>query len=172
MVPNFLTQFNWVDVVVLVFILRGVFRGIRNGVVLEFLSLSGWCVALYLSLKYYKPIASTLYERTEIPLVLNEIIIFGGIALGTIMLANLLGQFFKRIVRIKIIERINFLGGAVLGMVKAGVVVSFLFYLLGITEIPYLKKSIEEKSISGKVITKVVNVVYRNVEDFFFTKRR
>ncbi|MCM8778884.1 MAG: CvpA family protein [Candidatus Omnitrophica bacterium] len=160
------------DVLVLVWVIRGFLRGARNGLVLELWSLGGWCVALYLSLKFYKPIASSLYEHTEVSLVLNEILVFGGITLGTIMLANLIGQFFKRIVRIKLIERLNLFGGAVLGIVKSGVVLSALFYLLGILEIPYLEKSIQERSLSGRKITRVSNVVYRNVEDFLSKYRR
>ncbi|MGE4357268.1 MAG: CvpA family protein [Candidatus Omnitrophota bacterium] len=164
---TFLRQFNWVDVIVLVFLIRGLFRGAKNGFVLELLSLSGWCIALYFSLKFYKSIAFTLHERTEIPLVLNEVFVFGGIIAVTILLASFLGEVLRRIVKIKFIERINFYGGAILGMVKACVILSALFYFLGIVGIPYINKSIEERSLSGKMIIKVAKIVYKNVGEFF-----
>ncbi|MCM8783670.1 MAG: CvpA family protein [Candidatus Omnitrophica bacterium] len=163
MFPNLLKEFNWVDAVVLIFIIRGIFRGAKNGFVLEVLSLSGWCVALYLALKFYKTIASTLHERTEIPLVLNEVFIFGGIIITTILLANFLGQILKRIVRIKVVERISFYGGAIFGVLKACVILSALFYFLGILGISYINKSIQERSLSGRAITKLASVVYRNL---------
>jgi len=164
---EFLKQFNWVDVVVLILVIRGIIRGAKNGIVLEFFSLIGWCLALYLSLKFYKPIASNIYKRTEIPLVLNEIFVFGGIMAGTILVANFIGNIFKHIVKIKVVEKISLWGGMVLGMLKGLVILSSLFYLLGILEIPYLDNSIKERSLSGRMITKVSEIVYQNMEEIF-----
>lgn len=163
----FLRQFNWVDVIVLIFIIRGIIKGAKNGIILELFSLSGWCVALYLALRFYKPIASLIYARTEVPLVWDELFVFGAILGGGILFANFIGYILKSIVKIKVVERISFLGGLFLGMFKACVVLSALFYLLEILEIPYLEKSIKERSLSGRTITKVANIVYRNIEDFF-----
>lgn len=164
MIPDFLKQFNWVDIIVLIFLLRGIYRGAKNGVILELFSLSGWGLAIFLSFKFYKSIAQTLKERTELPLVLDELLAFAAIIIATIILANIVGGILKHIIKIKIVERISLWAGAVLGLMKAGVVLSVIFYGAGILSIPYLEKSIKEKSLSGKVISRVSGVVYTNIE--------
>lgn len=164
MIPNILRHFNWVDIIVLIFILRGVYRGAKNGIVLEFFSLSGWCAAIFFSFRFSKTIAQTLHERTEIPLVVNELLVFAAIVIAAIVITNIAGGILKRVIKIKIIERPSLFGGAALGLFKAGLILSVLFYAAGILRIPYLEKSIQERSLSGKSISRIVDIVYHNIE--------
>jgi uncharacterized membrane protein required for colicin V production len=163
-VRNFLEQFNWVDLIVLVFLIRGIYQGAKNGLVLEFFSLGGWSAATFLSFKFYKKIARILHQRTEIPLAIDELLTFAAIIIATIVVTRIIGDILKHVIKIKIIERLNRTGGAFLGFIKSALVLSVLFYTLSITSIPYLEKSIKEKSLSGKAISRISEIVYVNIK--------
>ncbi len=163
MIPDFLKQFNWVDLVTLVFLVRGIYQGAKGGLIVEFFSLAGWFLSVFFAFKFYKPLAELINKRTEIPLVVDEIVVFAAIVIAVIIIARLAGAISGRVIKIKLVERLNRVGGAIFGAVRAAVVLSIIFYALGILSIPYLKKSVEEKSLSGKAISKVSEVVYKNI---------
>lgn len=166
MIPDILKYFNWVDVVVFIFLIRGIYEGAKNGLVIELFSLCGWSIAIFLSFKFYKSVAQILHQRTEIPLIVDELLTFVTIIVAVIILANIAGGMLKSIIKIKIIDKMSRFSGALLGLIKAAVVLGIIFYAVGIAAIPYLDKSVKERSLSGKAISKVADVLYSNIEHF------
>ena len=59
---KFITELNWVDILVLILIFRVCYISLRTGLVVEFFKLFGTLAAIYLSLHYYPAVSGMIKD--------------------------------------------------------------------------------------------------------------
>jgi uncharacterized membrane protein required for colicin V production len=64
-----LQQFNWVDVFVVILLLRIIYCAIKNGIFIEFFKLLGMLLSCYLFLHYYTKLS--VFFKRRIPVESN-----------------------------------------------------------------------------------------------------
>lgn len=158
-----LKQFNWVDIFVVIIILRIGYVALRNGFSLELFKLLGTVLAIYLSLHYYLVFSDNIAGRLSID---NNIareyltfLFFIFLAVAGYAIFVILRKVFYRFIQLEAVANLNKWGGLFLGLCRAVLALSLLVCLLVTSPIAYLKNSVAS-SYSGKYLSKAAPAVY------------
>jgi len=168
MIRDLLRYFNWIDLFVIIVLIRATFVGFKRGAIGELFFTIGVVLIIVLSIQYYNQIGVFLNSYIKIPFkyatLLSYIILIGiGFILiwllsKTISIATSLGgirDFGNKIL------------GTIIGIIRGGLICSILFYLLTLLNIKYLSKAIEQDSFSGLFIMDISFKVYNFVRNIF-----
>ncbi len=158
---EFLKQVNWIDIFVAIFLLRISYISIKNGLPLEFFKLLGTAVAVYLSLHYYTPLASSLKAHLpkNIPPEITAFFSFIILAVLGYLAVVLLRQLFFKFFKVEPLPKLNKWAGIIFGVARGFLLLSLVFCAFAISPLPYLKESVRE-SYSGSFISKIAPQTY------------
>ena len=128
---------NWLDIGILVAVAIATFIGLKIGLIKAVLSLAGLIVGVILAGRFYITLSEQL---TFIPQAgVAEIVAFGIILIGVMVIASILATLLKWIASAVMLGWVNYLGGAVFGLVLGALFCSALLAIwvkfLGIAEI-------------------------------------
>ena len=59
--PDIITDVNWIDIIYVILFLGIVYKGTRTGVGGQLLSLAGWIVLIFVSIRYYALVSEALF---------------------------------------------------------------------------------------------------------------
>lgn len=59
--PDIITEVNWIDIIYVILFLGIVYKGTRTGVGGQLLSLAGWVVLIFVSMRYYSLVSEALF---------------------------------------------------------------------------------------------------------------
>jgi uncharacterized membrane protein required for colicin V production len=167
-----LKQLNWVDVVVVIILIRIGYVALKNGLVLELFKFLGTILATYLSLHYYIIFSEYLGSRMglkNIPwefLVLLSFIILA--ILGYLILV-VLRKIFSRLIKLEAVPKLNKWGGFILGIARAFLSISLIMFILIISGRSYLKESVKA-SYSGSYLFSIATSTYTSLWNGIMSK--
>lgn len=163
MILAYLKQINWVDIFVVILLIRTCYIAIKTGFPTEMFKLLGTACATYLAWHYYISIGGFLNSR--LPLegelwvsVLNMFAFFVLALIGYLIFA-IIRVLFTMLIRMEAISLLNRWGAFILGVARWGLLASLLFSLVSISNISYLKISLLN-SLSGPRLVKLAPRVY------------
>jgi len=159
---NPIKQFNWVDIFVVIILLRTGYVAIKNGLPLELFKLLGTLLATYLSLHYYTNLAVSLHTFKvidKVPLELLHFFSFIFLAILGYFIFILLRSLFYRFMKMEAVSALNKWGGLILGIGRGILLAGLLIFILVISHISYLKNSVKD-AYSGKHLLKVAAATY------------
>jgi len=115
---------NWLDIVILVILVINVFVGLRIGIIKAVLSMVGVIVGVILAGRFYVPLGEqlTFIQQAGVANIVAFIIIL----VGAMAVASILAALLKRTVSAVMLGWVNYLGGAVFGLVLGAVFCSAL----------------------------------------------
>jgi len=156
-----LKQINWIDIFVVIILLRICYISIKNGMPLEFFKLLGIFTAAYLSLHYYVSLAVFFNEclPKNIPEGLVGFTAFIILAALGYLIWVLLRQVFFKFVKVEPVPKLNKWAGIIFGVSRGFLFLSLIFFAFVISPLPYLKNSVKY-SYSGKFIFKIAPRTY------------
>lgn len=114
---------SWLDIVIIVVIAIGAVNGLRIGIIKATLSLAGLIIGIILAGRYYAPFSEQL---SFIPQAGAKVVAFAIILVGVMIIAGLLTRFLKWAVSVVMLGWVNYLGGAVFGLVLGAIFCSAL----------------------------------------------
>jgi len=114
---------SWLDIVIIVVIAIGAVNGLRIGIIKATLSLAGLIIGIILAGCYYAPLSEQL---SFIPQAGAKVVAFAIILVGVMIIAGLLTRFLKWAVSVVMLGWVNYLGGAVFGLVLGAIFCSAL----------------------------------------------
>lgn len=163
-VLDILKQLNWVDIFVIILLLRICYIALRNGLAVEFFKLLGTLGAIYLSLHYYTALSDWITQRQfilkeKMPLEFLDFLIFVLLAVLGYVIFLILREAFSRFFKMEAKARINKWGGLILGIARGFLFMSLIIFALLISSIGYLKNSVVN-SYSGKYLFKIAPATY------------
>ena len=157
MVLNILKQINWVDIFVLILILRICFIAVKNGFPVELFKFIGTVSATFLSLHYYTDLAgflsNWLFLGKRIPLEFLEFLVFLVLAISGYCLFILMRSLFSRFLKMEAISALNRWGGLFLGLARAALLSSLVMFMLAISSVGYFKESVKESYLSQRLFS-------------------
>lgn len=113
---------NWLDIVIIVLLVSGVFAGLKTGLIKALLSLVGLVVGINLAGRYYLDLAGRLtfipHEKA------SQIVAFAIILLAVMLAAAIFGVLLTWIISSVTLGWVNRLGGAVFGLAVSALFVS------------------------------------------------
>lgn len=155
-------QFNWVDILVVILLLRIGYVALRNGLVIEFFKILGTVTAIYLSLHYYTALSDWVRMRLgseKVPLEFLDFLFFVVLAIGGYSIFVVLRSVFSRFIKMEAVPKLDKWGGFILGMGRGVLLVGLVIFMLGISGVDYLKSSIKG-SYSGRRLVKIAPDAY------------
>lgn len=138
---------SFIDIILAVLLGYGLFRGLKNGFIIEFASLISFFVGIYLAVKF-----SSILGDSKTAKVIGFIIILITVIIGI----NLLAKALSKIASAILLGGFNKVGGAILGTIRMalfiGVILS-LFQKVNIKD-ALISKETETKSLFFNLIVK------------------
>ena len=158
-----LKSINWLDVVVLVIILRAVYIGVKLGLTAELFNFFGVLVSLVCVVLWYSRTADVLVINFKLPVWLSQFLCF-------IIIAQFVRLIFKyglalllKILNVQFVPQLERIGGGVIGFGRGVILSGIIILAVGLIPNNYLKESIEVKSFTGKFLVKTVEGTYTSL---------
>ncbi|MDD5476906.1 MAG: CvpA family protein [Candidatus Omnitrophica bacterium] len=150
---NAITQFNFLDVIIVIISLRICYVAFQMGLAVEFFKLSGVILATYLSLHYYTGLSDIIQRRfipKGMPLEFMDLLVFIILAAGGYLLFVVLRNSFYRFMKLEASPKISQFGGLTLGLARLFFTVGLLIYILMISGIKYLNDSVKYSYLGSR----------------------
>lgn len=160
-----LKQFNWLDILCIIVLVRIVHISMKSGFSTEVFKLLGTTLAAYVSFHYYVLFSGALTSRFGlkeiIPIEFMDFLCFLALALlGYLVFVFLrLWITFNRFINVEAVNNLNRWGGFVLGVLRGVLLSSLIMFMLVISTLTYLKKSVAD-SYSKRYIFNIAPNTY------------
>ena len=155
MLLNILKQINWVDIFILIIIVRICYVSVKTGFPIELFKLIGTLAAIYLSLHYYLVLSNNiknwLYLGDKLPFEFLQFVVFSLLALGGYCFFVLIRSIFYRFLKMEAVSTLNKWGSLILGVARAIFLASLIMFMLVISSVGYFNNSVKA-SYLGKMI--------------------
>lgn len=154
-------RLNWVDIFVVILLIRTSYIGARTGLSVELFKLIGILVGLYLAMRFYSNLGGWITSKIALPTELADGLSFLILIFASIISLKYVGVILSKVVKLTFAERFDKWGGFISGLLRGAVLLSLIFMFLGILQIDYFTKSIEERSLTGPYIKRITPQAYR-----------
>lgn len=154
------SRINWVDIVVLIILIRTTYIGLDKGFSVEIFKFFGIIFALALGLNFYIPLSQFISAHSFVPLSLGKILAFLGLVFLMVLVFKLIYLFFKALVKAEFVKWLDKIGGLSLGILRGILISSLVFITLLLLPWDYPGYSIKARSLSGQPILKAAEKFY------------
>ena len=131
---QFLSSFNWVDILIIVIAARVIFIGAQKGLVIELFKLIGIFLTTFFTLHFYIRLGKFLHKFLFIPVFLEETISFIFLVILFIVIFKFIRDGFLLLIKAEAQPTINQWGGAIVGSLRSilicGLIIN-LFFVIG-----------------------------------------
>ena len=156
-------HFNIVDIVIMVLLLLGLIRGAWKGLSGELSDLISIAAAVFAGCFFYEPLGSYFLMNTRLHETASYLAAFFAALVGAYLLMRVLRLVLRHLMEFSFKGRIERIGGALAGLIHAGVVTTALVLVVGLLPDPTVHRRFVEESVFGNVIYERLGPVY---EDF------
>ncbi len=154
------------DIVLVVFLVYGVIRGLKNGLFVELASLVSFFIGIYIAVKFSYLIANIIGDGTSktikvIAFVVTLVLVVVGI--------HLLAKVFSKVASNLFLGWLNRLGGAFLGVLRITLLLGIVLGLLIKVNFDnvLISKETQEKSLFFNPIVKTSEVFFPVLKEWF-----
>ena len=158
---EWLARVNWVDVIVIIIILRSTYVGSQRGLLGEFFHIFWIFIAIIFSTHLYFPISQFLNKYLFIAVNISDLISFLFVAGVIYLIFRFAGKFLQKTVKIEVFPNLNRIGGSILGLVKGLALTMIITLVMLLIPIRYVYYSVHTKSLTGPFFIKAGTTVYR-----------
>lgn len=154
-------RINWVDVFVVILLIRTSYVGARTGLSTELFKIIGILLGLYLGIRFYAALGASINSKISLPPELADGLSFLILILLSIISLKLVGMGLTKVVKLTFADKVDKWGGFIFGLLRGSIILSLIFMFSGIIQIDYFTKSIEERSLTGPFFQKVAPFTYQ-----------
>ncbi len=154
-------RINWVDVFVVILLIRTSYVGARTGLSTELFKIIGILLGLYLGIRFYSDLGSWINSKIALPPELADGLSFLILILLSIISLKFVGMALTKVVKLTFADKVDKWGGFIFGLLRGSIILSLIFMFSGIIRIDYFTKSIEERSLTGPFFQKVAQFTYQ-----------
>ncbi|MBI3332736.1 MAG: CvpA family protein [Candidatus Omnitrophica bacterium] len=134
--------------------------GFREGLSAELVRLSGLGVGLCVSFRYYQAAGDFVGRWLPLPIEWVAVLAMAGLAVLVYFCVTRGLRFMEKLVKVTFQAQLNQVGGCLGGIARAAVAISLILVIFEQLPSEYLKTSIEERSFSGRPLSRVAPAVY------------
>ncbi|MFC1804243.1 CvpA family protein [Candidatus Omnitrophota bacterium] len=165
-------QSNWLDIFIVILLIRTIYVSLKRGFSTELFKLLGIVAATYISLHYFTAISDFIRSRSstgKMPLEFLDFLCFLVLASITNLIFVFLRKGFFQFIKIEAVSGLNKWGGLIFGLGRGFLLVGLIIFGLTISSIKYFKNSVSD-SYSGKRMSSVAADTYTFLWDKFWSK--
>ncbi len=155
-----MTYISWVDLLVIIVVLRSTYVGSQRGFFGELFHIFGICLVIVFSIHFYTPVSNFLNQYLFIPLNIAYIIGFLIVTIVIYLIFKCIYGFLRKVIKIEAFPVINKIGGSVLGFCKGFAIATFLIFIMLLTPIRYITESAKTKSSFAPFFIKAGTLLY------------
>ncbi|MTI41293.1 CvpA family protein [Fulvivirga lutimaris] len=144
---------NTLDIIILAPLLFGAYRGFKKGFVLEIVAIVSFVLAIIGGFKLMHWGMDLIDQYFDISGELLPYISFIVIFIGIILLTNLVGKVFKKILDLTLLGTVDNLAGAVLSVIKWAFGISVLLWLSTSFGINFSEEWVEGSVLYEPIVT-------------------
>ena len=134
--------------------------GFRLGLCYELVKLSGLVSGFFVSFRYYQGFGDILAKRTFLRPEWSAALAMVVLVAVTYFVVTWVMRFLERLVKVTFEERLNQVGGLVVGLLRGMLVTSVILVFCQQLPSPTMQESIMEHSVSGGMISRRAPAVY------------
>ena len=154
-------RLNWIDIFVIIIIIRTTYIGFMRGFSVEIFKFLGIFTASIISIHYYNLLADFVGATVAFDKDILGVISFMVLWLGSVMAFSFIFNLFTKFIRLEAVSSVNKWGGCALGILRGFFILGLVVITFRLTNTTYLKNSIE-KSFSANTIADIAFINYRN----------
>lgn len=157
----------FLDIIMLIGILWYAYKGFVKGLVVELASLAALVLGIYIAYHFSDFTSELLRNTFHMQSEYLHIIAFAITFFAVVIATHLLGKIIDAVVNIAMLGIVNKLAGLVFGVLKIGLVISGLFYIIATVDTHHqiITKETQEKSLLYKPVSSLVYKIIPVVED-------
>jgi membrane protein required for colicin V production len=150
---------NWLDIVLAIPLLWFMYKGFRNGLIIELASLAALILGIYAALHFSFYVQGYLEENFEIAENYLYFISFALTFLIVAIIVFLAGKIIHKVVSIVALGFLNRLAGGIFGLLKAALVLSVILYFVNGFDPGLIKSDVKDKSILYDPVESIVPMI-------------
>ncbi|MBU1999304.1 MAG: CvpA family protein [Candidatus Omnitrophota bacterium] len=165
MVLEAVKNFNWVDIIITLLMVRVFYISIRCGFIPELFKICGTILSIYVSLHNYLNLSEFIHSSVSSNSIPVEVIdLFSFLCLTGIsyLIFILLREGFAYIIRMEAVPKLNRYGGLMIGVARAIFLSGLVIYILAISTVSYLQNSVYQ-SYLGSALIKIAPFTYESL---------
>lgn len=135
---------NWIDLVLVLFLLLGIFHGYKAGFLLELFALIAVVLGVIGGFKLMGWAMVLLAGRFEIDKKILPYIAFAAVFLIIVLIVNLLGKLLKASVDRTFLGSIDQLAGGFLALVRTAFMLSIVIWIIDSLDIKYFSRQSDD----------------------------
>lgn len=146
-------RMNFLDIIILILLLRICYIAFKTGIVVEVFKLLGVIAAIYAASHYYTPISDFFRQRylqQSIPLEFIDFLVFVSLVLLSYACFILLRITFYKFAKMEAVPNLNKYGGLVLGLVRWFFTAALVIYILMISSVSYLSSAVKHSYLGSR----------------------
>ena len=121
---------NYVDIIILIPLLWGLYKGFSKGLIIEAASLIAFGLAVWGAVKFHNFLSVWMHDSLGWTSKYLPVISFAVIFIGVLLIVFGVAKLVQRFVKAVSLGFVNKLAGAIFGMLKFGLLLSMLIFFL------------------------------------------
>ena len=152
---NFLPETNWVDIIVIIFLIRGGYIGLTQGLSVELFKTLGAVGACVVTLLYYNRLGQYLSSHSFLSLQIAGFLAFLVLIFSLLFIFRTIRVLVCKVLNLQLFYGLEKWGGLGLGLARSIIFASLFLFVLALIPVQYIKESVEVKSLSGPYLKQV-----------------
>lgn len=157
------TYINWLDILVIVLVVRGIYMGAKRGLTAELFNFFGIIISLILAIQWYSQVADVLILNFNLPIWLSNFLCFVVIVQLVRVIFRYGLAFLLKILNVQFIPQLERAGGGIVGFGRGVIVAGILILTLNFIPNDYMRESIQAKSFTGNFLIRVAERTYTSL---------
>lgn len=147
------SRINWVDVLVVIIMIRISYVAFMDGLSHEVFPFIGSVIMILFGLHYYSKIGNFISrDMINMPVEVSNFLGFLILIVAMGLVLKLLRSLLEKLIKIQWHPVIERFGGIAIGIMRAYITASIVLTLLALMPLSYLQWSIRDKSLTGKYV--------------------
>ena len=166
---EFFQNINWIDLLVVILLIRSSYIGFARGFGWEFFRFLGAISVVIFPIYFYEYGTQLIIDYFPVLDPFSDPICFTSLYIIPILVFKIINGVVDkiRVIKIDTFSILGNVGGLCIGFIRGCILLSLLLISLIFTQIPYFEKSVKERSYAGRSILKIAPFVYDNIAEFF-----
>ena len=162
---NELPQFNIFDIIVLLYLLFGIYQGLRRGLSGELASVISTALAFFGGWKLYQPLGDHLLKITKLTPPTAHAAAFVLLIVGGYIVLIIIRLLLRHLMEFSFKGKLERLGGALAGLIRATVIAAAIVLVVGLGPAAYLRHIAIEQSVFGSEVFSYLGPVVENLKE-------
>ena len=175
MFSKILSNLNWIDIVLVVIVLRVIYIGLKQGFVIEFFKLLGTFVASFIILHYYSAFGQVIHVYAFIPQAVQHAIAFLLLWFLVVLIFKFIRDGWMLLFKGEAHPAIHKWGGFSFAVLRAALICGLTFLLIFMSGNSYLIKTAKQSYLSpylADISPKIYGICFDNFVGKLFPNER